>query len=203
MLPPTPRLPDDLFDALIRLTSLLNQRKVDYALIGGLGTAIRGSIRTTRDIDLLVSVPQIELARALEGLGQHGFQVDLVKCINDWSKDHLLEFFSGQIRVDWMKAVLPIFQRILQRARWEQIGNNRVRVVDAEGLLILKLIAFRPRDQEDIRGILASNAGALDLDWVRSEWSHLEKLDIGRREQFEQMIKEFYMPPTTSESSKP
>jgi hypothetical protein len=96
------------------------------------------------------------------------------------------------VRVDWLKPVLPAFNHILSRARWEQIGEHRVRVADAEGLLLLKLIAFRPRDQEDIRGVLSTNAGSLDLDWVRREWSQIVGDGDPRTEQFEELVRDFY-----------
>ena len=91
-----------------------------------------------------------------------------------------------------LKAVIPVFHRILERARPESFGKQTVRVADAEGLLLLKLIAFRPLDQEDIRGILAANADRLDLDWVRREAS-LAGLDPQRMTDFESMVREFYV----------
>jgi len=175
-----------------RLVRVLDQRKTDYALVGGLGVAVRGPVRATRDIDMVVSVPQIELPGLLKAVTEQGFSVDLDSAIRTWSEDHLLEFALGAVRVDWIKAVLPVFERIVGRARWEDVGGAKIRVADAEGLLLLKLIAFRPRDQEDVRGILAANPGALDLDWVRGEWRELATADDPRNELFEQMVREFY-----------
>ena len=184
--------PSDLLGALGRLVRVLDQRKTDYALVGGLGVAVRGPVRATRDIDMVVSVPQIELPGLLKAVTEQGFSVDLDNAIRTWSEDHLLEFALGAVRVDWIKAVLPVFERIVGRARWEDVGGAKIRVADAEGLLLLKLIAFRPRDQEDVRGILAANPGALDLDWVRGEWRELATADDPRNELFEQMVREFY-----------
>ncbi|MBI2194843.1 MAG: nucleotidyltransferase [Planctomycetes bacterium] len=189
---PPPELPEQLFQTLQCITRVLNEQKVDYALIGGLGCAVRGTIRTTRDVDLLLTISQVQIPRLLECLAGEGFRFDLYEAIRQWSHDHLLEMHFGEIRVDWLKAVVPLFQRVLNRARWEDLGDVPVRVADAEGLLILKLIPFRPRDQEDIQGILASNPGTLDLDWVRHEWSNLGELDVRRARQFEEMVKEFY-----------
>jgi len=182
----------ELLRALERLVGVLNERKTNYALIGGLGVAVRGPVRATRDIDMVLSVPQIELPRLLESLTEHGFRVDLYDAIRMWNEAHLLEFAFGPIRVDWIKAVLPAFQRILGRARWEDVGGAKIRVADAEGLLLLKLVAFRPRDQEDIRGVLAANPGSLDLDWLRREWRELTTADDPRSGLFEQMVREFY-----------
>ncbi|MDP6119089.1 MAG: nucleotidyltransferase [Planctomycetota bacterium] len=182
----------ELFEALKGMAEVLNLKSTDYALIGGLGLAIRGPLRSTRDVDLLLTVNQIDLPPLLDDLKERGFSLDVVDCIRQWRDDHLLEIYFGQIRVDWLKANLPIFQEILRRAKWEDIDGNSIRVGDAESLIILKLIAFRPRDQEDIRGILGANSAALDLDWVREEWAKLEKLDPSRTEAFEQLVEQFY-----------
>jgi len=183
---------DDLQQVLDRLAQILNQRKTNYALIGGLGAALRGTVRTTWDIDLLVAVSQMELPRLLEAIQQEAFDLDVYKAIRSWNEDHLLEFRRGQVRVDWIKALLPLFQRILERAKWEDIGGRPIRVADAEGLLVLKLIAMRPQDQQDIQGILMANRASLDLDWVRRQWWAVVDEDDPAKLQFEQFVREFY-----------
>jgi predicted nucleotidyltransferase len=183
---------DDLQQVLDRLARILNQRGTNYALIGGLGAAVRGTVRTTWDIDLLVAVPQIELPPLLEAIQEDAFDLDVYQAIRSWNEDHLLEFHGGQVRVDWIKALLPLFQRILERAKWEEIGGRPIRVADAEGLLVLKLIAMRPQDQQDIQGILTANRGSLDLDWVRRKWwAEVEEGDPAKL-QFERFVQEFY-----------
>jgi len=192
---PTPEPQESvLFAALLRTAQVLNEQDLQYALIGGLGVALRGPIRTTRDVDLLLEVPQLKLPPLLESLQQQGFQLDLRTCIAQWNTDHLLDFSFGPVRIDWVKASVPVFQRILERAKWESVEGRPIRVADAEGLLLLKLISFRSRDEEDIRGILATNPGALDLDWVRNEWAKLAELDVERAGKFEGLAREFYAP---------
>lgn len=39
-----------------------------------------------------------------------------------------------------------------------------------EGLVVTKMVAFRPQDQEDIRTIVAANGPELDVDLIRREW---------------------------------
>jgi hypothetical protein len=65
-------------------------------------------------------------------------------------------------------------------------------VADVEGLILLKLTAWRPQDQEDVRGLLSKHAGKLDLDWVRAELSRLAALTDPVVAEFEAMIREFY-----------
>jgi hypothetical protein len=90
-----------------------------------------------------------------------------------------------------VKPVIGVFHRIIERATDESFLKQVVRVADAESLLLLKLLAFRPLDQEDIRGILTKNAGALDLDWVRREAAELG-LEEQRLGDFEQLVQSFY-----------
>ena len=183
---------DELRQVLDLLARVLNERRTSYALIGGLGAAIRGTVRTTLDVDLMVAAGQMELPPLLESLKREDFDLDVAKAIRSWNEDNLLEFWRGQVRVDWVKAQLPLFQRILDRAKWEDIGGRPIRVADAEGLLVLKLIAMRPQDQQDIQGILAANRGSVDLDWVRREWWAVVEEDHPAKEQFEQFVREFY-----------
>lgn len=40
-----------------------------------------------------------------------------------------------------------------------------------EGLIVTKLVAFRPQDQEDIRTLLAANREEIDAYLIRHEWA--------------------------------
>ena len=134
----------------------------------------------------------MELPPLLEAIKQEAFDLNVYQAIRSWNEDHLLEFRRGQVRVDWIEALLPLFQRILERAKWEDIGGRPIRVADAEGLLVLKLIAMRPQDQQDIQGILTANRGSLDLNWVRRQWWAVVDEDDPTKLQFERFVREFY-----------
>src|SRR5260370_40367329 len=112
-MPPPDDLPEHLLPVLDRLAQILNERQVTYALIGGLGVALRGPIRATRDVDLLVKIPQLELPGVLSALVQAGFQLDVSQAIGIWNRDHLLDFSYGSVRVDWLQPVLPVFDPLL------------------------------------------------------------------------------------------
>ena len=187
------QLMERLTDAVARLADLFQQQRIEYALIGGLGVAVRGNRRLTQDADFLLHVPAMKLPRLLEAMVESGCTLNVKQSIRDWTEGGML-FVTGPggVHVDCLKAVIPVFHRVLERARPESFGEQSVRVADAEGLLLLKLIAFRPLDQEDIRGILAANVDRLDLDWVRREAS-LAGLDSQRMAEFESMVREFYV----------
>ncbi len=192
-------LPVDLGEALLStlrvVTIALQSRSIPYAIMGGLAVGMRGRLRTTKDVDVLMAPTQFQLPRLLEDLVDAGFPIDVRTAITRWTQDGLMPVDSGQsIRVDFMRSIVPAFEHVLHRASQEQFGDLSLSVVDVEGLLLLKLLAFRPQDQLDIRGLLAANIGDIDLDWVRSEWSQLSGLDPTRTAQFEALVDEFAKP---------
>lgn len=189
-------LGNELIATLRTVAAILQRRGVRYALMGGLAVVARGRVRTTKDIDLLMTISQLALPGLLEDLTAAGFPLDLSDAIQRWNYEGLMPLRSGSgIRIDFMKAVLPVFDKILQRASEEDFQGLKLRVIDVEGLLLLKLIAFRPQDQLDVQALLAANVGRIDLEWVRHEWAQLSGLDPSRSAQFEAMVQEFSNPP--------
>lgn len=57
-------MPPQLLNVALTVTGLLNQHQVQYALIGGLAASYRSHPRATRDIDLLLHIPQVTLPAA-------------------------------------------------------------------------------------------------------------------------------------------
>ncbi|MCX7423931.1 MAG: nucleotidyltransferase [Planctomycetia bacterium] len=194
--PQKPIESDSLAHVLSELVDVLRAHKTNYALIGGLAVSVRGRVRSTRDIDLLLDVPQLELPRLLDDLQQRGFEFDLRTLLSEWSHGITQLTWRGRIRVDWLKPVVVQFQHVLDRATEVPLNDQRVRVADVEGLILLKLTAWRPQDQEDVRGLLAKHAGQLDLDGVRREISPLTELSSPMLGEFEAIVCEFYGPAT-------
>ena len=74
--------------------------------------------------------------------------------------------------IDWLKPVLPLYAHALAAATsipWT--AGHSLRVLAAEGLIITKMVAFRPQDQEDIRTLIAANAAELNVELIRREWA--------------------------------
>ena len=195
--PLKPSLAERLTETVEQLGAIFQQRKTTHALIGGIAASVRSRTRTTKDVDLLLSVPQLEFPGLLQAMLDQGCQFDLVSAIREWNAGGMLALvWSNGVRVDLLKPVIPAFQHVLNRASEERIGGQIIRVADAEGLLLLKLLAFRPIDQDDIRAILVINAGKLDLDWVRNE-AQQSGTSPERLAEFETLVKEFFDPPAT------
>ena len=163
-------------------------RGVDYALIGGIAASFRSQPRFTKDIDFLLRPTQLALPGLLEDLRSRGFELDVGKLIGDWNRDSFAVFSYGGIRIDWLKPILPLYSHVLNRATDVEEFGQTIRVATVEGLILLKLLAFRDQDLMDIKNLVAFHKATLDLEWIRSEWTAIADLDDPRMKKFEEIV---------------
>ncbi|MCP3958952.1 MAG: hypothetical protein GY719_13965 [bacterium] len=67
----------------------------------------------------------------------------------------------------------------MQRVRNVEIAQTTIPVISPEDLVVTKILAGRPKDLEDIRGILRERRESLDLDLIR-ETLHLLEQALGQ-----------------------
>jgi hypothetical protein len=169
---PDLELDDELLDAVNALSEALAARSVRHALIGGLATSIRGRYRYTQDVDLLLDVPQLALPGLLDDLVGRGFTLAPSVVVREYVRNHITAFSFGAVRIDWLKPVLPLYARALSDAQpLEWSKGHPIHVATAEGLILTKLVSFRPQDQLDIDTLLTANRDAIDVSLIRDEWS--------------------------------
>ena len=95
-----------VLSALREVAATLTDSGIRYALIGGLAVAMRGQVRATKDVDLLLSVPQLLLPKFLERVLERGFKLDVTESIRVWNADGLLQIVSPLgIRVDLLRSL--------------------------------------------------------------------------------------------------
>jgi hypothetical protein len=165
-------LADELIRAVELLVEVFTARSIRYALVGGLATMMRGRPRFTQDVDILLDVPQLVLPGLLADLADRGFVLDTITVIREFVREHLTAFRFGNVRIDWLKPVLPLYNRTLADASaltWTE--GHLIRVATAEGLILTKMVAFRPQDQADIVTLLAANRDEINVALIRNEWA--------------------------------
>lgn len=173
-------LGDPLSRALDDVVTVLAESGIHYALIGGLATGYRSRPRYTRDIDLILDIPQVALPAVLEALHDRGFEFEAREVIEEFTRHHMAVLWRDGVRLDWLKPMLPVYRHVLDQARLEPGPTVAIRVATAEGLILLKLLAFRLQDQTDIESLVAANRGALDVEWIKREWQTIFDLDDPR-----------------------
>jgi hypothetical protein len=117
----------------------------------------RATKRTTTDLDILVSWNPELVAQLIAA----GFDV---RVFEDEGQPHLLRARNSVCAVDFIIAGTDYQAIAIERARDHLLA--------VEDVLVHKLIAWRPRDRDDVRSILSTGM-AFDREYVQrwaSEW---------------------------------
>lgn len=161
----------ELAEVVRRLAVVFAQRKVRHALIGGLAVGLRSRPRATKDADFIMHVPAIAFPGLLEELVGAGFEIDVMDVVRRWPVDRFTVFSCGGVRIDWMQPVIPLYAHVLDNAEPKPWLDSSIRVATAEGLILTKMLSFRPQDQADIETLLIANRDEIDIGLIRREWS--------------------------------
>jgi hypothetical protein len=177
-----------LQQAFKTLVTTFDERGIRYAIIGGIATIQHTRIRTTDDIDALLTVPQIAMPGLFESLHDRGFSLDVLDSIREFRDGGMTTVRFKDVLVDLMRPILPAYNHILDRAVSAVVLGHTVRVSSAEGLIIMKLIAMRPQDEIDVLDLLAAYGESLDIPYVRAELESVMESNDPRRTKFESWL---------------
>lgn len=151
-----------VFEALLALLAReLGRAEIPYMVIGGQAVQLYGEPRMTRDIDLTVGLGSEELDRVdavCDGCGLRSLPTAPDEFVRETMVLPALEERTG-IRVDFIFSATEYERQAIARGRTVELGGASVRFAAVEDVIIHKLVAGRPRDLEDTRGIVAKNPG--------------------------------------------
>ena len=163
----------DLLGALQDLVDLFDRLQLPYAVMGGIAVRVYGIPRPTHDIDFTVAVGRErlpELYAAIQDLGYTVAEAYLSGWVDEVAGLPLVKFrlySEGQgVDIDVFLAEARFQQELLSRRRREQIDGLSAWLVSPEDLILLKLLAGRPRDFADIGDVLFTQ-GQLDECYLR------------------------------------
>lgn len=161
-------LADSLQAALTDLLKWIATARIPAMVIGGVAASVLGRPRLTQDIDALAILPEDGWKKAVDSAAEFG----IVPRISDAlefarrSRVLLMRHTKSGIDVDITLGGLQFEQSAVENSVVHDIGGLSVRLPRIEDLLVMKAIARRPKDLEDIRGLLAAHPDA-DLAAVR------------------------------------
>lgn len=136
----------------------MSAEKVKYAILGGMAVSLYGEPRYTGDVDVNIL---LEKTRILDFVS-HAKRFGLSPLFGNIGK---LAWETGVIPMRLRKGKvegkidLTIAENILEynaikRSCLKKLDGIKVRVVSPEDLILHKMASSRPRDREDLRGIL-------------------------------------------------
>jgi hypothetical protein len=184
-----PDAPPTLLDVVRRAGRALDDRGVRWALVGGLAVSIRTEPRFTRDVDLVVAVPDDAAAEALVAdFGARGYRLVTIleqQALGRLATVRLAEHGSTDagIVLDLLFASTGIEGEISRAAETLEVARGlRVPVATAGHLVAMKLLSradHRLQDDVDLQHLHAV-LSAEDIRLARDGVARIEAVGANR-----------------------
>ena len=157
-----------LLEAVREIQDFLESEGWPFMVVGGLAVQVWGRIRATQDVDISVAVHPEERER-LVMVARKRFRLIPDNPETFIARTNVLpvETKSG-VPVDLICAWTDMERQALSRVRDVEVESGfSMRVAAPEDLLLMKFISERPRDREDVEGILIRSGDEMDHAYVR------------------------------------
>jgi hypothetical protein len=149
-----------VFDQVLKkIAKAFDAAAIPYMIIGGQAVLHYGEPRFTRDIDVTVGLEPHEAQPVLDVISDLGWQI-LVEHPGDFlQQTFVLPVVDplSKIRMDFIFSQTEFERQALRRSVAVSLETVPLRFVSLEDLIVMKMIAGRPRDMEDARKILQKN----------------------------------------------
>ncbi|MBN2491487.1 MAG: nucleotidyl transferase AbiEii/AbiGii toxin family protein [Planctomycetes bacterium] len=159
---------------LLQVIEALDRLAIPYAIMGGFAVRTWGIPRPTYDADLAVAAGGTGLQRLLAALEGVGFTVPdeyrggFLDSVGGMDKLKVTRFEEDTVwDVDLFLARGGLLQAAIARRRPVKLEGRSVSVMSPEDVILLKLLAFRRKDQVDVEEILKIAEG-LDRAYLRA-----------------------------------
>jgi len=119
---------DSLLAQVEQLFNLLESRKVDYVLVGGIALLTYVEGRNTQDIDLIMALPSLTKLPEIKIESQDTY---------------FARGKFGELQIDILLTKNPLFAKVDEKyTTTKQFMDRKIRCATVEGLILLKLFAL-------------------------------------------------------------
>jgi hypothetical protein len=164
-------------DLLAALAEALSALGVGWYVFGAQAALIWGRPRLTADVDVTVRLETGDTDMLLDALEQRGFQLRVDPSAEFVRRTRVLPFVYGKsgLPLDLVLGGPGLEDLFLSRAVPVRLGNITVPVISPEDLIVTKVLAGRPKDLDDVHGVLRERLTSLDLGTVRETLAIVEQ----------------------------
>lgn len=165
-------------DLLIGLADVLRRLDLRWYLFGAQAVMIWGRPRLSADVDVTVALEPSESSSFVEAMARAGFKLRIDSGVEAFVvRTRVLPFLHAATRMplDVVLAGPGLEQEFLARAERVDLGGVKIPVMSAEDLVVTKVLAGRPKDLDDVAGILRERGKRLDIARIRATIELIEK----------------------------
>jgi predicted nucleotidyltransferase len=169
--------------AIESLQRLLDQFDNRGVIIGGIAVGFLGKPRFTADVDAMFLLSTQDIPKFLELASAENIRPRIQNAEEFARKNRvlLLRHVPTETDIDISLGMLPFEEEMVERGSIKSFANLSVRLPTPEDLIIMKAIAHRPKDLEDIRTVV-ENYPNLDVrrveEWVKAFGEGLETPEL-------------------------
>ena len=163
----------DLYQVLLDFVTLFEEHQLPYAVMGGIAVRAHGVPRPTHDVDFTLVIERRRLGELFGAVRNAGYTVPIqyesgwvdqvggmpVIKFQFYDKGHMID-------IDVFLCERPYQRELMTRRRPQVVDGVTAWLVTPEDLILLKLIAKRPRDLGDVEDVFLVQ-GELDLAYMR------------------------------------
>ena len=154
---------------LLDVISVLNKRRIPYAIIGAFAASFHGVVRASMDADAVIASQSGQGIQVLmAGFRKAGFKstyregevgdpVGAVVAIEDHFKN----------RVDLLMNIHGITEDVFSRAIDAVFTGARIRLIGLEDFIAMKVFAGGPKDLSDVAGVLKVSYGRIHMPLLK------------------------------------
>jgi len=169
-------VPSPFVDVLAALARAFEPAGVRRYLFGAQAAIIHGAARLTADIDVTAHLVDVPVQRLVDALLEAGFALRISDPgFVERTRVLPVAHVAVGVPVDIVLGGPGIEESFLARAKVLDLEGVRVPVARAEDVVVMKLLAGRPKDVDDVVAILTAHPDDLDLGLVRGTIRMLEE----------------------------
>ncbi|MBI2835238.1 MAG: nucleotidyl transferase AbiEii/AbiGii toxin family protein [Acidobacteria bacterium] len=164
-------------ELLADLAAALDGAGVPWFLFGAQAAILHGAARLTADVDVTVRLPETVSNETLaQELERHRFRRRIVDPVFV-QRTRVIPFIHNHtgLPLDVVLAGPGIEERFFERVQLRQVEDVFVRLASPEDIVIMKMLAGRPKDLDDIVSIVAGYGDAFDSGYVEAMLEMLEQ----------------------------
>ena len=159
-----------IYAATFAVIDALERMKISYMLSGSLSSMYYSFPRATVDADFVIDLGEFNLSDLGEELGT-AFKVDPQMSFETVGGTirNIVDVVGTPFQIELFRLSSdPFDQRRFSRRIRVQLLDREVWIPTVEDVIIQKLIWNRPKDREDLLGVIATNRSTIDRDYVDS-----------------------------------